>query len=72
MMSLLYFQLTAALHFFANGSYQKAVGKDYQCGLSQPSVSRSLKEIVNILNEHFSHLIKFPNNLMEITSIKTT
>jgi hypothetical protein len=38
-----------ALHFFAHGSYQKAVGISQHSGLSQTSVSNSLHEVVHVM-----------------------
>ncbi|KAF5270785.1 hypothetical protein FQR65_LT17802 [Abscondita terminalis] len=52
-------KVLAALHFYAQGSYQKAVGQDYSLGLSQSSVSRCIKD-VNTALENLYHLIKFP------------
>lgn len=61
----------SSLHFFAHGSYQKSVGKDSHCALSQSSVSKCLKEVVSIMNEHLAHnYIHFPNTLREITAVK--
>lgn len=61
----------SALHFFAHGSYQKSVGKDSCCPLSQPSVSKCLKEVVSIMNDHLGHqYINFPNTLREIAAAK--
>ncbi|KAK4882460.1 hypothetical protein RN001_005779 [Aquatica leii] len=64
-------KFTTALHFFAHGSYQKPVGKDYHCSLSQASVSRCLNEIMGIINEHLIHrYIRFPTTLQDITRVK--
>ncbi|XP_049301923.1 putative nuclease HARBI1 [Bactrocera dorsalis] len=42
-------KLCAALRFFAHGSYQQAIGNEFQLGLAQPTVSLILKEIIPIL-----------------------
>ncbi|KAG5870318.1 hypothetical protein JTB14_038401 [Gonioctena quinquepunctata] len=61
----------SSLHFFAHGSYQKSVGKDSHCALSQPSVSKCLKEVVSIMNEHLGHhYIHFPSTVREIAVAK--
>lgn len=44
-------KLAATLRFFAGGSYQKGVGNDFNLGLAQPTLSKILKEMLNILEE---------------------
>ncbi|KAG5858712.1 hypothetical protein JTB14_023994 [Gonioctena quinquepunctata] len=61
----------SSLYFFAHGSYQKSVGKDSHCALSQLSVSKCLKEVVSIMNEHLGHhYIHFPSTVREIAVTK--
>ncbi|KAJ8913397.1 hypothetical protein NQ315_008790, partial [Exocentrus adspersus] len=54
-----------ALHFFVQGSYQKAVGQDFFLAISQSSVSRCIKE-VNLALENLQNLIRFPNSDEEL------
>ncbi|XP_017466953.1 PREDICTED: putative nuclease HARBI1 [Rhagoletis zephyria] len=42
-------KLCCALKFFAHGSYEQTVGKDFQLGLAQPTVSLTLKEMLPIM-----------------------
>uniref|UniRef100_A0A6M2DUP9 Putative nuclease harbi1 n=1 Tax=Xenopsylla cheopis TaxID=163159 RepID=A0A6M2DUP9_XENCH len=54
-----YLQVLAALHFFCRGSFQSSVG--YLNNMSQPSVSRSIKFVTNLILEHItSKHVKFP------------
>ncbi|KAJ8909522.1 hypothetical protein NQ315_011200 [Exocentrus adspersus] len=55
----------AALHYFAQGSYQKSVEQDLNCALSQSSVSRAITLISDILVQHFSHKVQFPGTAEE-------
>lgn len=50
-----------ALHFFAQGSYQKGVSQDFFIAMSQSSVSRCIAA-VNTALESLYHLIHFPSN----------
>jgi hypothetical protein len=60
------------LHFLAQGSYQKSIGKDQHCSISQSEVSNSLHEMIDILLEHAAvNYIRFPRNVTEVTRIKT-
>lgn len=53
-------KLAATLRFFAEGSYQKGVGNDFVLGLAQPTVSKIIKEMINIMEEFMcSQWIKF-------------
>ncbi|KAF5281736.1 hypothetical protein FQR65_LT14576 [Abscondita terminalis] len=59
------------LHFYSQGSYQKSVGTDSHCSMSQPAVSRCIKEISDTIVTHFSgRYIKFPVTLNEIINVK--
>jgi hypothetical protein len=49
-----------ALHFYAQGSYQKSVSQDINFPMCQSSVSNCINAITTTLNDHFAHLIKFP------------
>lgn len=50
-----------ALHFYAQGSYQKGVGQDFNSPMSQFSVSRCIELVTDILVENFGDKIKFPS-----------
>ncbi|KAJ3641982.1 hypothetical protein Zmor_028450 [Zophobas morio] len=65
-------KLLAALRFFAGGSYQLDVGGNYTVGLSQPSVSRAIHEIIDAFNTPFmlNRFIKFPQTIEELTNIR--
>lgn len=59
------------LHFYAQGSYQKSVGADSRCTMSQPAVSRCIKEVTNIIVVQLSQrFINFPTTQHEITTVK--
>lgn len=53
-------KILAALHFYAQNSFQKIVGQDFLTAMSQASVSRCLHEVTNVINEHLTYLIQFP------------
>ncbi|XP_063911205.1 putative nuclease HARBI1 [Zophobas morio] len=59
-----------SLHFFAQGSYQKSVGKDQHCAVSQSVVSKSLKEVTNLLVEIAPRYIQFPRDMQEAVAVK--
>ena len=50
------------MQFFANGSYQKVVGRDIFLALSQASVSRCVKKVTEALNRRMlQREISFPS-----------
>ncbi|KAE8742320.1 hypothetical protein FOCC_FOCC012120 [Frankliniella occidentalis] len=55
-------KVLCTLHFFANGNFQKPNGRNYDLAMSQPSVSRAIDEVVNVMNrlEILQAHIKFP------------
>lgn len=64
-------QILSALQFFAQGSYQAAVGQDNFLGLSQPAMSRCLQIVTNsIVNILTPNIIKFPMTYAEKQSAK--
>lgn len=63
-------QVLIALNFFAAGSYQKRVGQDYLACVSQPTVSKILRNVVNALNILMSDWIQFPIENAEIQHVK--
>ncbi|XP_050515302.1 putative nuclease HARBI1 [Diabrotica virgifera virgifera] len=59
-------KVLCALHFYAQGNYQKAVGQDFLLGMSQPMVSRCINTISEILSNHIGRrYIKFPSTVEE-------
>lgn len=56
-------QLSACLRFFAEGSYQKGVSRDYQVAMAQPTFCLVLKEFLNTMEVPIcNQWIKFPSN----------
>lgn len=63
--------LAASLRFFAEGNYQKGVGNDRFIGLAQPTMSKVLQHVLNIMEtEVCPDIIKFPSDEQEINAIK--
>ncbi|XP_024882510.1 putative nuclease HARBI1 isoform X2 [Temnothorax curvispinosus] len=62
----------SALNFIASGSYQKRVGQDYLSCMSQPTISKILRKVVNALNILMEQWIKFPIEENEIQRVKET
>ncbi|KAL5243873.1 hypothetical protein ACI65C_011283 [Semiaphis heraclei] len=65
-------KIFVTLNFLATGSYQSPIGNSRFMGLSQPSVSRCISEVVAALNlpEIFNAWVKFPKNINELTNIR--
>lgn len=42
-------RVVAALRFFAEGSYQHGVGTDFNVGMAQPTVSKTLSNFIDIM-----------------------
>lgn len=65
-------KVLVALVFFGHGSYQKVTGKNIFCGISQPSVSRCIREVSVALNEDniINQWINFPHNLNELQELR--
>ncbi|XP_029348125.1 putative nuclease HARBI1 isoform X2 [Acyrthosiphon pisum] len=61
-----------ALNFFGTGSYQSPVGYNIFNAVSQPSVSRCVKEIVDALNQPqvINTWVKFPSNIQELNQVR--
>jgi len=58
------------LRFFASGSYQMDIGKNISIAVSQPTVSRSIHEIIDTVSrpEIINQWIKFPSTLIQRVS----
>lgn len=64
-------KLSAALRFFAEGTYQKGVGNDLFAGMAQPTLSKALSSIITILEtEVCPSAIHFPVEEGEKDAIK--
>ncbi|KYN19410.1 Putative nuclease HARBI1, partial [Trachymyrmex cornetzi] len=63
-------QVLTALNFFASGSYQKRVGQDFLSCVSQPTVSKIVRNVVNALNILMDDWIQFPIEDTEIQHVK--
>ncbi|XP_031339432.1 putative nuclease HARBI1 [Photinus pyralis] len=65
-------KVLVTLRFLASGSYQMDVGSNYYFGISQPSVSRCIEEVVNAMNrnEIFNAYVHFPRNIQELNAAR--
>lgn len=56
-------KLAASLRFFAEGGYQKGVGREYDVGLSQSAFSATLEEMLDVFEVNLCRLwIKWMSN----------
>ncbi|XP_026475629.1 uncharacterized protein LOC113380706 [Ctenocephalides felis] len=61
-----YLQVLAALHFFGHGSYQTDVGNCHLNSMSQPSVSRCIKTVTDLIIKHATpKYVNFPKTSSE-------
>lgn len=58
------------LSFLASGSHQKSVGKDFNINISQKSVSRVIKIVVEGLNVMLNNCVIFPATVIQRDQIK--
>lgn len=60
------------LRFFASGSYQMDIGRNINMAVSQPTVSRCIHEIINVMTrqEIMAEWIKFPSTLAELNALR--
>lgn len=59
-------QVLVAINFYANGSYQRAVGNQCELVVSQPSTSRCIRRITHLMNVQLLRpWIKFPMTVEE-------
>lgn len=64
-------RLTAALRFFAEGSYQKGVGNDLFAGMAQPTLSKALSSVIEAFEVEICPVaIQFPTSEAEKDEIK--
>ncbi|KAJ8917020.1 hypothetical protein NQ315_012938 [Exocentrus adspersus] len=61
-----------ALNFYGYGSYQLNVGQNMNTAISQPSVSRAICEVTDVLNrpEIFNRYVHFPRNMNELNQLR--
>lgn len=55
----------SAIYFYAQGSYQKCIGQNFEFPMCQASVSKCIDLVTNILNNNFQNLITFPTTEAE-------
>ncbi|XP_025162286.1 uncharacterized protein LOC112590340 isoform X2 [Harpegnathos saltator] len=65
-------QVLVALHFYGSGSYQNCIRKNIHMAISQPSVSRCVRNVTNILNlpEIFNDWVCFPNTFQKLQQLR--
>lgn len=64
-------QVLLTLNFYAYGSYQTGIGKNFSFAVSQSTVSRIINNVTDIICNHLLHLkVKFPENDEEIATTK--
>ncbi|XP_023289088.1 putative nuclease HARBI1 [Orussus abietinus] len=65
-------QVLTALRFFASGSYQNCIGSNVNMAINQPSVSRCIHNVTNILNllQIFDIWVHFPRNIGEAEQLR--
>ncbi|XP_032664673.1 uncharacterized protein LOC116841142 [Odontomachus brunneus] len=63
-------KILCALNFYAQGSYQKAVGVDSRLSIAQSTVSVILQQITRAINQHLLRQhIHFPTTPQEVRDI---
>lgn len=63
-------RVLCALRFFATGSYQRSIGEEYSCGLSQTVVHRSVHMVTEAIVNIAGNYITLPATQLERNSIK--
>ncbi|KAI4468135.1 hypothetical protein MML48_2g00002635 [Holotrichia oblita] len=64
-------RVLTTLHFLGHGSYQCGVGCSYSFALSQPAVSRCIREVTDVMVTNLlNQWIKFPNTRNEFNALK--
>jgi hypothetical protein len=68
----LYSQVLTALRFFGSGSYQEDISLNRYSGLSQPSISRAIWQVIDSIHSSdlFNEWVKFPSTLAELNRTK--
>lgn len=64
-------RLVAFLRFFAEGGYQHGVGKDYDVGMTQPTVSKTISLLLNVFERKLCSIwINFIMDESEVVEAK--
>lgn len=67
----LHLRVLASLSFYASGCYQRRVGMDAFCMMSQSKISKCIKEISSIIAKHLAPTyIQFPQTQADVDLIK--
>lgn len=64
-------EVLATLLFYGSGSFQRVVASNYENGMSQPTVSRTIERVTNAIITTLRHLISFPvdNGIIQSTKV---
>lgn len=67
----LHLRVLASLSFYASGCYQRRVGMDAFCMMSQSTISKCIKEISRLITNHLAPTyIQFPQTQADVDLIK--
>lgn len=65
-------KILTTLRFYATGSYQRCIGEEYNCGLSQSAIHFCVHEVTTVIIENLvPQLISFPNTVEERNIVKS-
>lgn len=68
----LHLRVLATLSFFASGCYQRRVGMDAFCMISQSKISKCIKEVSSVITKHLAPTyIQFPQTQADVDLIKS-
>lgn len=67
-----FLKVLTSLRFFGAGSYQRDVGLGIYSAMSQPSVSRCIRDVVDFFNnrELLEEWVHFPQNMAEMNTVR--
>ncbi|XP_037929900.1 uncharacterized protein LOC119664499 [Teleopsis dalmanni] len=64
-------RLTAALHFYATGSFLRDIGQDFVCPMSKSTLCLVIKEVTFIIQDKLMQkYIRFPTSADEQNTVK--
>ncbi|XP_033223297.1 uncharacterized protein LOC117176973 [Belonocnema kinseyi] len=65
-------KVLTALRFFEAGSCQMDVGKNMYSAISQPPVSRCIRDVIEVFNarDFFDDWVHFPRTIAELNTIR--
>lgn len=70
-LTFLNMQIIVTIRALAQGTHQTAIGSELIASMSQPSVSRSVREVVRCINEYLSDkFVKFPTTEEQRSRVK--